>query len=130
MCYDELAPCTAHEEQSNGWYGMASKQGTNSPRGEQIHGLEKNCAQGICSAKFPRNKFTREQIPSYTGTNPRTSTSVFFPERITGHRKTSAIEIFSGKFQRPENFYSKYFCWYTAYRRPKVKNSYRGSGES
>ena len=31
--------------------------------------LEKSCTQGICSArnKFPRNKFTGEQIPSYTG---------------------------------------------------------------
>ena len=33
MCWDELTPCTAHEEQSNCWYGMASKQGTNSPGG-------------------------------------------------------------------------------------------------
>ena len=50
MCLlDQLAPCTAHEEQSNGWYswyGMATKQGTNCPGGEQIHGLEKSCTQG------------------------------------------------------------------------------------
>ena len=59
--------CTAHEEQSNGWYGMATKQGTNSPGREQIHGLEKSCTQGIYlfRAKFPRNKFTGEQIPSH-----------------------------------------------------------------
>ena len=53
---------------------MASKEVTNSPSGEQIHGLEKIVPSELVphgtnslGKKFPRNKFTGEQIPSYTG---------------------------------------------------------------
>ena len=73
-----LAPCTANEEQSNGWYGMASKQGTNSPGtrvGNKFTASKKVVPREFAPHarnKFPRaagesitrNKFTGEQIPS------------------------------------------------------------------
>ena len=74
MCYDQLAPCTAHEEQSNGWYGMASKQEQIFRVGNKFTASKKVVPREFVphgtnslGKKFPRNKFTGEQIPSYTG---------------------------------------------------------------
>ena len=71
LCRYQLAPCTAHEEQSNGWYGMATKQGTNSPGGEQINGLEKKL--------YPGNLFRTGQIPSGKSSRGTNSLGNTFP---------------------------------------------------
>ena len=113
MCYDELAPCTAHEEQSNGWYGMASKQGTNSPRGEQIPrvGNKFTGSKKIVPKEFvpqssrgtPGNK-----IPSYTGTNPRTIVPAFsFRKESLATGKLLLSKFFQENFNGRKTFTRK-----------------------
>ena len=63
---------------------MATKQRKNSPGGEEIHGLEKSFAQGVCSA---RNKFS-------SGKSSRTTNSLGNKFPLTpAHMKGGVTEL-------------------------------------